>query len=61
MSIGHVELGKPCLTALERLEAIQHATIDLKREALDISPDAYVNYSFLVNGDFAVQWKNWPQ
>ncbi|UTV28845.1 wax ester/triacylglycerol synthase family O-acyltransferase [Photobacterium atrarenae] len=50
MSIGHVELGKPFLTPLERLEAIQHATLDLKQEALNISPDAYVNYSLLVNG-----------
>ncbi|UXI02461.1 wax ester/triacylglycerol synthase family O-acyltransferase [Photobacterium sp. TY1-4] len=50
MSIGHVELGKPFLSPLERLEAIQHATLDLKQEALNISPDAYVNYSLLVNG-----------
>lgn len=50
MSVGHVELGKPHLSALERLEAIQHATLDLKKEALNISPDAYVNYSLLVNG-----------
>lgn len=50
MSIGHVELGKRDLTVLERLETIQRATVDLKNEALNISPDAYVNYSFLVNG-----------
>lgn len=50
ISIGHVELGRPDLSPLERLEAIQHATVDLKREALNISPDAYVNYSLLVNG-----------
>ncbi|WP_299015565.1 wax ester/triacylglycerol synthase family O-acyltransferase [uncultured Photobacterium sp.] len=50
MSVGHVELGKPLLTPLERLEAIEHATQDLKREALNISPDAYVNYSMVVNG-----------
>ncbi|MCW8327678.1 wax ester/triacylglycerol synthase family O-acyltransferase [Photobacterium sp. SDRW27] len=50
MSVGHVELGKPHLSALERLEAIQHATLDLKKEALNISPDAYVNYSLLING-----------
>ncbi|MGF1681242.1 wax ester/triacylglycerol synthase family O-acyltransferase [Photobacterium minamisatsumaniensis] len=50
MSIGHVELGRPHLSALDRLEAIQHATQDLKNEALNISPDAYVNYSLLVNG-----------
>ncbi|OAN17639.1 Wax ester synthase/acyl-CoA--diacylglycerol acyltransferase [Photobacterium jeanii] len=50
MSIGNVELGRPNLSPLERLEAIQTATNDLKREALAISPDAYVNYSLLVNG-----------
>ncbi|MDX1301595.1 wax ester/triacylglycerol synthase family O-acyltransferase [Photobacterium sp.] len=50
MSIGHVELGRPGLSPLERLEAIQQATSDLKNEALNISPDAYINYSQLVNG-----------
>ncbi|MGF1723805.1 wax ester/triacylglycerol synthase family O-acyltransferase [Photobacterium nomapromontoriensis] len=50
MSIGHVELGRPNLSALDRLESIQHATVDLKKEALNISPDAYVNYSLLING-----------
>ncbi|MGF1692988.1 wax ester/triacylglycerol synthase family O-acyltransferase [Photobacterium kagoshimensis] len=50
MTIGNVELGRPNLTPLQRLEAIQTATNDLKREALAISPDAYINYSLLVNG-----------
>ncbi|ELR67667.1 Wax ester synthase/acyl-CoA:diacylglycerol acyltransferase [Photobacterium marinum] len=50
MSVGHVELGRPHLTPLERLEVIEHATSDLKREAINISPDAYVNYSMIVNG-----------
>ncbi|WEM41206.1 wax ester/triacylglycerol synthase family O-acyltransferase [Photobacterium sp. DA100] len=50
MSIGHVELGRQGLSPLQRLESIQHATTDLKNEALNISPDAYINYSLLVNG-----------
>ncbi|WP_241148889.1 WS/DGAT domain-containing protein [Photobacterium sanguinicancri] len=50
MTIGNVELGRPNLTPLQRLEAIQTATNDLKREALAISPDAYINYSLLING-----------
>lgn len=50
MSIGHVELGRANMLPLERLASIKRATVDLKREALNISPDAYVNYSLLVNG-----------
>ncbi|PSW21256.1 wax ester/triacylglycerol synthase family O-acyltransferase [Photobacterium sanctipauli] len=57
MSIGHVELGRPHLSPLQRLEAIQHATTDLKNEALNISPDAYVNYSLLVNGASLISGK----
>ncbi|CAG20611.1 wax ester/triacylglycerol synthase family O-acyltransferase [Photobacterium profundum] len=57
MSVGHVELGRSHLTSLERLEAIQQATVDLKNEALNISPDAYINYSLLVNGASLISGK----
>ncbi|GAA4897432.1 wax ester/triacylglycerol synthase family O-acyltransferase [Ferrimonas pelagia] len=50
ISLGLVELGQSDALPLERLHAIRDGTLGIKQEALDLSPDAYFQYSIVVNG-----------